>query len=133
MLGKTIGNSHIQLSVNQEVLLINLSQTTSFRVQKVAQAIRLFSPQERVQLFHLVPELRESQSTAVLRESALLYFHNELAERRNEEPFDPNDPFLGGLSYGEYLALSESDEESFWDNVFFEDVMDIHDYEEHVI
>jgi hypothetical protein len=103
----------------------------SVRVRKIAQIIKLFSPEERVQLLELVPGLQEAETTSVLRESTMNYYITGLSAQREEAPMDLDAQFLGGLTYGDYLALSEREENAFWNDIFAEDVMDIDDYEEY--
>jgi hypothetical protein len=47
-----------------------------------------------------------------------------LLARRDGEPPKPEEPFIGGLTYGEYLALSEEDEATFWDRLFQAEELD---------
>lgn len=102
----------------------------STRVRKIAQVIRLFTPEERSQLLELVPELQNAEAEVALREPAVRYFTDELSALRDGRSLSLDAPFFGGLTYGAYLSLSEKEEQVFWDNVFAEDVMDIDDYEE---
>ena len=104
---------------------------TSIRVRKIAQVIKLFSPEERIRLLELVPELQKTETTSILRESTMNYYIDGLSAQREGAPLDLDAPFLGGMTYGDYLALSEQEENVFWDDVFAEDVMDIDDYEEY--
>jgi hypothetical protein len=43
----------------------------------------------------------------------------------------PDEEFIGGLTYEEYLNLSDDEETAFWDWLFAEGEMDIEDFEEH--
>jgi hypothetical protein len=43
----------------------------------------------------------------------------------------PDEEFIGGLTYEEYLNLSDDEEKAFWDWLFAEGEMDIEDFEEH--
>lgn len=91
---------------------------TSIRVRKVAQVIKLFSPEERIQLLELVPELQKTETTSVLRESVTNYYLDGLSAQRNGGTLNLDAPFLAGLTYGDYLALPEEEEIDFWDKVF---------------
>ncbi len=83
----------------------------SSRVRKVAQVIRLFSDEEIEQLIDLAPKLEHAQRLPSVRESALSYFYSQLAST----PFTDNDQFIGGLTYHDYLAMSATEEEAFWE------------------
>jgi hypothetical protein len=54
-----------------------------------------------------------------------------LLDRRGGKPPAPDEPFIGGLTYGEYLALSEEEEAAFWDKLFQEEEIGIDDLQEH--
>lgn len=101
------------------------------RVRKVAKVIRLFTREELAQLVGLVPQLRDIEPIKELKEPAAEYFQSELLARRGGEPPAQDEPFIGGLTYGEYLALSEEEETAFWDELFAEEEMDVDEYEEH--
>jgi len=101
------------------------------RVEKVARVIRLFTPEELVQLVRLVPQIQEIKPIRQVEESAAEYFRRELLARRGGKPPTMDEPFIGGLSYGEYLAFSEEEEAAFWDGLFAEESMEIDGFEEH--
>ncbi|MBM3237697.1 hypothetical protein FJZ31_15520 [Candidatus Poribacteria bacterium] len=105
----------------------------SQRVRKVAEVINLFTREEIVQLVSIVPRLREIQVIPELPEyvSAVEYFRDELLVRRGGEALVHDKAFIGGLTYGEYLALSEEEEIAFWDRLFAEDEMEVDNFEEH--
>lgn len=98
----------------------------SNRVRKVAQVIRAFDDVEIEQLIDLVPRLERRQSVAMVRESAVRYFHDQLVGR----PFDLGEQFIGGLTYGEYLTLPEAEEDAFWGDLFADDLIRLDEYEE---
>ncbi len=105
---------------------LSVPSPISSRVRKVAQVIRSFNDVEIAQLVDLVPKLERRQSLAMVRESAERYFRDQLAG----QPFDSDEQFIGGLTYGEYLALSETEENAFWDALFADEAMSIDEYEE---
>lgn len=112
--------------------MIENKRSVPQRVQKVAEVIRVFTKQELAQLIRLVPELQEIQPDAELEEaSAAEHFRRELLARHGGKPPALDEPFIGGLSYGEYLALSEEEETAFWDSLFAEEEIEIEDFEEH--
>ncbi len=105
---------------------LSVPSPISSRVRKVAQVIRSFNDAEIAQLVDLVPKLERRQSLAMVRESAERYFRDQLAG----QPSDSDEQFIGGLTYGEYLALSETEENAFWDALFADEAMSIDEYEE---
>lgn len=104
--------------------------TMSQRVEKVARVIQAFTPEELAQLVSLVPRLQNVASVNVA-ESQTEYFRRELQRRRGGKPLEMDEQFIGGLTYGEYLALSEEEETTFWDELFAEEMMGIDDFEEY--
>jgi len=101
------------------------------RVEKVDRAIQVFTAEELAQLVSLVPQLQEVEPIREVEESAAEYFRRELLARRRGEPLALDESFIGGLTYREYLALSEEEEAAFWNDLFTEEEMEIDDFEEH--
>lgn len=93
--------------------------------------IQFFTPEELAQLVRLVPQLQEVEPIKEVKESAVEYFRRELLARRGGKPPVPDEPFIGGLTYGEFMSLSEDEEAAFWDELFTEEAMEIDDFEEH--
>ena len=101
------------------------------RVVQVARLIRGLSPGEREQLKVLVPDLQRLPETNLMIDKGGLrdYIQQELAKVGGEyPPLAEADPFLGGLTVGEYFALPDEDRGRIWDE---EHTMDIEDFEEH--
>ena len=111
--------------------MTEMKMSVSQRVKKVAKVLQLFTPEELAQLVGLVPQLQEIEPIGEMEESAAEYFRRELLARRGGKPPASDEPFIGGLTYGEYLALSEKEEAAFWDKLFTEEAMEIDDFEEH--
>ena len=105
----------------------------SQRVRKVAEVINLFTREEIVQLVSIVPRLREIQVIPELSEdvSAVEHFRSELLARRGGKPPVHDETFIGGLTYEEYLALSEEEAAAVWDRLFAEEEMEADNFEEH--
>jgi len=100
------------------------------RVVQVARLIRGLSPEEREQLKALVPELQRPPEAKLLIDQGGLrdYIQQELAKVGGEyPPLTEADPFLGGLTVGEYFALSDEERERIWNK---EHAMEIEDFEE---
>ena len=111
--------------------MTEMRRSVSQRVKKVAKVLQLFTPEELAQLVGLVPQLQEIEPIREMEDSAAEYFRRELLARRGGKPPASDEPFIGGLTYGEYLALSEEEEDVFWNKLFTEEAMEIDDFEEH--
>ena len=101
------------------------------RVVQVARLIQGLSPEEREQLRALVPGFQRSPGAKLVIDKGGLrdYIQQEVAIVGDEyPPLAEADPFLGGLTVGEYFALPDEDRERIWDE---EHTMDIEDFEEH--
>jgi hypothetical protein len=100
-------------------------------VVQVARLIRGFNPEEREQLKALVPELQRPPEAKHLIDKGGLrdYIQQKLAKVGGEYlPLTEADPFLGGLTLGEYFALPDADRQRIWNE---EHAMEIEDFEEH--
>lgn len=96
----------------------------SISVERVARIIREMSAEEKGYLVYLVPELREVEPLKPpeqpLRpsEEFLEQLRQEMLEARGGVPPSDEDPFVGGLTVGEYLALSDEEQEELWDELY---------------
>jgi hypothetical protein len=92
--------------------------TTTFspRVPALAQLLSHLRANELLQLTELVPSLRVAPS----KEDAELAEHvRQLAASQNIAPIASDDePFIGGLTYAQYFALSEAEQDAFWEQLF---------------
>ncbi len=95
-------------------------ERTSRRVERIAALLEACTSEELVQLVELVPRLREAQRLAEVEEEAVEHFRRVLARKRGGTPLALDEPFLGGLTYGEYLALSPQAEDALWERLFAE-------------
>lgn len=113
--------------------MAKVETTASQRVQKIAEVISLFKREELVQLVKLVPQLQEIQPMPKLAEDVAAgeHFRGELLARHGGKPPARDKTFIGGLTYGEYLALSKEEEAAFWDRLFAEEEMEVNKFEEH--
>ena len=93
------------------------------RVVAVARILRRFSRSELTQLVELVPALRKVQPE--VEEALVTHFRQLGLEQRGGRPASPDDPFIGGLTYAEYFALSESEQDALWDRLFTEAALDM--------
>jgi len=96
----------------------------SISVERMAHIIREMSTEEKRYLVYLVPELREVEPLKPpeppLRPSKefLEQLRQEILEARGGVPPSDEDPFIGRLTVGEYLALSDEEQEKLWDELY---------------
>lgn len=102
----------------------------SKRVQRIAALLKACTPEELAQLVNLVPQLQEAQRFAKVEEEAIKHFRQVLTHKRDGAPLALDEPFLGGLTYREYLALSPEDEDALWERLFAEAEESLKDLEE---
>lgn len=100
-----------------------IAPQTSPKVIVIARMLSRFSRDELTQLVKLVPALREVQST--FDEELVAYFRQLGQEQRGGQPANPDDPFIGGLTYAQYFALSETEQDAIWDQIFAEAALDM--------
>lgn len=88
-------------------------------VEQIAAVIRRMGPDDRQRLLELVPELGESVSrrpsrTVSQAKTSAEALRQEIATSLEERPLSPDEPFLGGLTLGDYLALSDEERDHLW-------------------
>ena len=116
-----------------------MTEETEYRilVERVARIIREMSAEEKRYLIYLVPELREVEPlkppVQSLRpsEEFLEQLRQEILEARGGVLPSDEDPFIGRLTVGEYLALSDEEQEKLWDELYAKasEELDKEDYE----
>jgi len=102
-------------------------------VREVTKVIREFDRAEMLELLNvLLQQLKGGgeERDSHLRQQALAIRERLLEQARYEAhpPLADDTPFLAGLTWGEYMALSEEEQEHIWNAQF---TMDIDDFEEH--
>jgi hypothetical protein len=86
-------------------------------VEQIAQAIKQMNANERVRLLELVPELQEQETGRRSRREAqtsVAELQSEIDQLLNSRKLAADDPFVGNLSFRDYLALPDQDRESLW-------------------
>ena len=97
---------------------MQITSVMSPRVLAVARLVRRFSHDELAHLVELVPALTEAQHQA---DAELLTHFRQLGiEQRGGQSAQPTDPFIGGLTYAQYFALSEAEQDAIWEQLFVE-------------
>lgn len=101
---------------------MSISQTTSvpIRVRQVARLIRAMSDQERRWLVQVLPELRQAQVAPAAQADLMAHFRPRLDAIVGARPMRDSDPFIAGLTVGEFFALPEADQARLWDQAHTE-------------
>jgi hypothetical protein len=100
------------------------------RARAAVRLLRRLTTTELAQVIALVPELRSLTVESPAHESTQDYWRRVLREERSGYQPALDDEFLAGLTYREYFALSETEQDAFWDRVFSAEVWEIEDFEE---
>ena len=96
----------------------------SISVKRAARIIHEMSAEEKGYLVYLVPELRKVEPLKPpeqpLRpsEEFLAQLRQEILEARGGVPPSDDEPFIGGLTRGEFYHLPEEEQEAVWDEVW---------------
>ena len=95
---------------------MSMSQTARVptRVRQVARLIRSMSEQERRWLIQALPELRQAPNLPAPQADLMAHFQPRLDALDGARPMTDADPFVGGLSVGEFFALPESEQARLW-------------------
>lgn len=107
----------------------DLTFTSPLTLEQLVKSISQLSFSEQKQLVTLVPTLHqaaievsptspiEAPPTCTLEQAqaSLIRIQNELRARRTGPPLSADDPFLDGLTLGEYHALPEAEKARLWD------------------
>ena len=93
--------------------------TLPVSLEQVAAVIKRMHPEDQQRLLAMVPELA---AEAIKQEKLLTEAHRTVAELKEEllaelggEPLSSDEPFLDGLTLGQYLDLSEAERAKLWD------------------
>jgi hypothetical protein len=89
-------------------------------VEQVAVVIKQMGPAERRRLLELVPELRQETTQAPSRmpgeiHAAVERVRAEVMQVLSGQLLSPTEPFLGDLTLGQYMELSDEDRARLWD------------------
>ena len=101
-------------------------------IEQVAAVIKRMHPQDRQRLLTMVPEL----AAEAIKQEKLLDDANQAVKQLKEEllselggePLSSDEPFLDGLTLGQYLELSEAERAKLWDEwseVALEDIEEL--------
>jgi hypothetical protein len=90
-------------------------------VEQIATVIKQMSPTDQKRLLELVPNLRQiaTESTFVRTEEQtqanIAHLRAEVLAALNHQLLSPDEPFLGDLTLGQYLALPDEEKTKLWD------------------
>jgi len=96
-------------------------------IEQIAAVVRHMRPEDRQRLLELTPELweelpkRPSRTLSQARAAAEA-MRRELRDGLESHPLSPEEPFLGDLTLGDYLALPDRERACLWDEWAEEDV-----------
>lgn len=93
------------------------------RVVAVAGLVKRFNRSELAQLVALVPALHKVQLND--DEQLIAHFRQLGVEQRAGRSTSPDDPFLGGLTYAQYFALSAAEQDELWEQLFADTSIDM--------
>ena len=106
--------------------------TLPVSLEQVATLIKRMHPEDRQRLLAMVPELA---AEAIKQEKLLDEANRTVAELKQKllvelggEPLSSDEPFLDGLTLGQYLELSETERAKLWDKwseVALEDIEEV--------
>ena len=101
-------------------------------VDQIAAVVRHMSVEERRHLLDLVPELEEAvrqrmPRTRAQAQAAVEAMRQEIMAGLEGHPLSPEEPFLGELSLGAYLALPDEERARLWDEWAEEDTVSWND------
>ena len=96
---------------------MGISASVSPRVLRVPNLIRRLGPRERLQLRQLLPP--DMILPAVVPEEVLAEAMAYFQEKARQRPTPPSldDPFVAGLTYREYFALSDEEADALWEEL----------------
>ena len=101
-------------------------------LEQVAALIKRMHPQDRQRLLAMVPELiAEAIKQKKLLDDAdqtVEQLKQDILAELSEQPLSSNEPFLGGLTLGQYLELPEMERAKLWDEwseVALEDIEEV--------
>ncbi len=103
-------------------------------VEQIAAAIKQMDREGQRRLLDLVPDLRRIaiQSFSRTEEQAqatVAHLREEVLAALDDQPLSPDEPFLRGLTLGQYHALSEREKTRLWDEWTTTDLMQLDERE----
>jgi len=103
---------------------------SDWRAKAAVQLLRRLTTDELLQVVRLMPELQSLAAKPSVDKSTEDYWRRALREERGGYQPSLDDVFLEGVTYREYFALSEAEQDAFWDKLFSNETWRIGDFEE---
>ena len=91
------------------------------RARAAVQLLRRLTRAELAQVVKLMPELRSLPAVTEEAEVTKDYWRRVLREERGGYQPTLDDEFLEGLTYRDYFAMSEAEQNAFWNRMFAEE------------
>lgn len=103
-------------------------------LEQIGSVIRRMSRQEQRRLLDLAPDLRKaalqvSNRTESQARETVLRLQDEIRAELRGELLSPEEPFLGNMTLGEYLALPEEEKQTLWESWGDTDLMELDERE----
>ncbi len=103
-------------------------------LEQIGSVIRRMSRQEQRRLLDLAPDLRKaalqvSNRTESQARETVLRLQDEIRTELRGELLSPEEPFLGNMTLGEYLALPEEEKQTLWESWGDTDLMELDERE----
>ena len=103
-------------------------------VEQIAATIKQMDQDGQRRLLDLVPDLRRIAIQSFSRtgeqaQAAVARLQKEVLAALDNQPLSPDEPFLGGLTLGQYHALSEKEKNRLWDGCETTDLMQLDERE----
>ncbi|MCP4353982.1 MAG: hypothetical protein GY795_51710 [Desulfobacterales bacterium] len=102
-------------------------------VEQIAAVIRQMTRDDRQRLISLVPDLRQTAQHPPSRTpdqalTSVEHLRKKVMAALNNQPLQPDEPFLGNLTLSQYNALPDDEKSGLWDK--WEAETDLAEFEE---
>lgn len=118
----------------EQVLEVDMIFPLPVSLEQIGSVIRRMSREEQRRLLNLAPDLRKvalqvpNRTESQARE-AVLRLQEEIRAELGGELLSPEEPFLGNMTLGEYLALPEEEKQTLWESWADTDLMELDERE----
>ena len=118
----------------EQVLEVDTIFPLPVSLEQIGSVIRRMSFEEQRRLLDLTPDLRAaalqiSHRTEGQAREAVLRLQQEIQAELRGELLSPEEPFLGNMTLGEYLALPEEEKHILWESWEDTDLMELDERE----
>ncbi len=118
----------------EQVLEVDAIFPLPVSLEQIGSVIRRMSREEQRRLLNLAPDLRKAalqipHRTESQAREAVSRLQQEIHEELGGELLSPEEPFLGNMTLGEYLALPEEEKHILWESWADTDLMELDERE----